>query len=267
MWLNDDALIIKRDLVFDRPFVNNSGILGFHPDPSVMPFLSHLGAFITNPISRFPRKPAKNRACIPFNGGLLLHTGLQNPGISQAIRKFKQAWASSALPIIVHLLVEIPGTLEEMVRKLEGCENIMGIELGLPPDCTPQDLPDFLHAAQGELPVIVCMEPGQVSTYLEALVQTQPAALHLAEPRGTLPGTLGENITGRLYGPALFPQTLYTVMQVVEAGIPLIAGGGVTSQADIKALLDAGVAAVGLGSVLWQIDGESIFRVKTTNIV
>jgi dihydroorotate dehydrogenase len=264
MWLNDDTLIYKRDLVFDRPLVNNSGILGFYPDPSSMPFLNHLGAFITNPISRFSRKPAKNRTCIPFNGGLLLHTGLQNPGISQAIRKFKQAWAGSALPIIVHLLAETPRTLEEMVRKLEGCENIMGIELGLPPDCNPQDLPDFLHAGQGELPVIVCIDPGQVSTHLEALAQLQSAALHLAEPRGTLPGTLGENITGRLYGPALFPQTLYAVMQLVEAGIPLIAGGGVSSQAHAKALLDAGVVAVGLGSVLWQIEGESIFPGERT---
>ena len=89
MWLAEESPIRKQDLVLEKPFVNAAGMLGFAPDAHNMPFLDRLGAFITNPISRTPRKPAGNRACLPFPGGFLLHTGLPNPGINRVIRQYQ----------------------------------------------------------------------------------------------------------------------------------------------------------------------------------
>ncbi|MFW5713111.1 MAG: hypothetical protein ACOCYU_00385 [Brevefilum sp.] len=91
MWLEEDVLIRKRDLTLVKPLVNAPGILGFAPDPHTMPFLEHLGAFITNPISRRPRQPAKNRCCTPFPGGFLLHTGWPNPGFSRTVARHHHA--------------------------------------------------------------------------------------------------------------------------------------------------------------------------------
>ncbi len=162
MWLAEENPIRKQDLVLEKPFVNAAGMLGFAPDSHNMPFIDRLGAFITNPISRTPRQPAGNRACLPFSGGFLLHTGLPNPGISRVIKQNQRRWASASLPIIVHLLVERPDSLAEMVRKLEGLENILAVELGLPPDCTPDQLKDFAAAASGELPGVVCLGQEQI---------------------------------------------------------------------------------------------------------
>ena len=192
MWLNEDAPIHKQNLVLSKPFVNSAGILGFTPDPHAMPYLAHMGAFITHPISRRPRRPAGNRCCLPYPGGFLLHTGLQNPGISRAVKRFSRAWAGAPLPIILHVLAETPGTLAEIVRKVEGLENVRAVELGLPPDLHPKDLPDFLEAASGELPVVVCLTPDQIPVLLDTLVSLQPSALHLIQPRGSLPGTGGD---------------------------------------------------------------------------
>lgn len=261
MWLNEDAPIKKQDLVLSKPFVNNAGILGFTPDPHTMPFLKHMGAFITHPISRRPRKPAGNRCCLSYEGGFLLHTGLPNPGISRTVKRFSRAWAGATLPIILHLLAERPGTLAEMVRKVEGLENVRAVELGLPPDLHPQVLPGFLEAASGELPVIVCLTPDQIPLLLDPLLSLQPSALHLVQPRGSLPGSGAEIVTGRLYGPANFAIMLQAAQVLADAGLPLIADGGVNEPWQSQALLEVGVTAVGLGSVLWGVDPEVVFPI------
>jgi dihydroorotate dehydrogenase (NAD+) catalytic subunit len=253
MWLAEDAPIRKQDLYLEKPFVNAAGMLGFSPDPRSMPFLGRLGAFITNPVSRRPRQVAGARCCLPFPGGFLLHTGLPNPGISAVIRQNHRRWAAAPLPVIVHLLVKEPGSLAEMIRKLEGLENILGVELGLPPDCTPNQLRDFLSAAEGELPAALCLGPEQIPVLLPALKELNPIALHLTQPRGALPGPNGELVSGRLYGPAVFPVMLNVAREVVTTGIPMIVDGGVVEQGQVDSLLEMGILAVGLGSTLWGI--------------
>jgi dihydroorotate dehydrogenase (NAD+) catalytic subunit len=259
MWLDEDALIRKRDLVLDSPFVNAPGFLGFAPDPQSMPFLSQLGAFITNPISQRPRQPAHNRSCIPYPGGFLLHTGWPNPGLRRAIGRYQRAWANAPLPVIVHLLVENPLTLEGMVRQLEALENLLAVELGLPPECNAASLSDFLEAATGELPIIISLSPQQMPAVLETLLARPPAALHLQPLRGSIINAAGDLISGRLYGPAAFPLTLQAVRDLSETSLRVIAGGGVLSQADTTALLSAGAFAVELDAALWGANPSDVF--------
>jgi hypothetical protein len=257
MWLDEEKPILKRDLVLAQPLVNASGSLGFSPDTRI-PALAHLGAFITNPISTRPRKPAVKRAYLPFQGGFLLHSGLPNPGIHQVIRCYQRRWAAADLPIIVHVLVESPSTLVGMVRKLEGLDNILAIELGLPPACDSAALAAIMAAGVGELPLIPCLGPGQVPLLLDTLIDLQPPAVHLVEPRGVLPGVWGEMVSGRLYGPAIFPLMLKAAQELVAAGLCVIANGGIVARWQVDALMDIGVMAVGLGSFLWQVDSTRI---------
>jgi dihydroorotate dehydrogenase len=256
MWLAEDAPIRKQDLVLDKPFVNAAGMLGFAPDQRATPLLDQLGAFITNPISRRPRQVAGARSYLPYPGGFLLHTGLPNPGISTIIRQNKRRWAAAPLPIIVHLLAETPDTLAEMVRKLEGLENVLAIEIGLAPDCTPEQMEALSTAAAGELPVIISLGQEQLPILLPVAGQLNPAALHLTAPRGTLSGADGNLVSGRLYGPAILPLMLNAAREAVKSEIPVIVDGGVYEKSQTDAFLDAGVLAVGLGAVLWGIDQD-----------
>lgn len=266
MWFDEEKNLHKRDLALAQPLVNASGALGFVPDPRGMPALAHLGAFITNPISLSPRKPAANRAYLPFLGGFLLHTGLPNPGIHQSIRLYRRRWATAALPIIVHVLVEAPASLSEMVRKLEGLENVLALELGLPPACAPTALSVIMAAGVGELALIPCLSPEQVPLLLETLKDLQPTMVHLVEPRGALPGPDGEIVSGRLYGPAIFPIMLKAAQALVAAGLQVIANGGVSDRWQVDALMNIGVTAVGLGSVLWGGDLADFFQNEKPNI-
>jgi dihydroorotate dehydrogenase len=254
MWLAEDAPIRKQDLVLEKPFVNAAGMLGFAPDQRATPLLDQLGAFITNPISRRPRQAAGTRSYLPYPGGFLLHSGLPNPGISAVIRQNRRRWAAAPLPIVVHLLTETPDTLAEMVRKLEGLENVLALEIGLAPDCPPEQMDNLFTAAAGELPVIISLGPQQLPVLLPAARQLNPAALHLTGPRGTLPSADGNLVSGRLYGPATLPLMLSAAREAVKSGLPVIVDGGVYEQAQADTFLEAGVWAVGLGAVLWGIN-------------
>ena len=254
MWLSEDAPVRKQDLYLEKPVVNAAGMLGFAPDQRGTTHLEQLGAFITNPISRRPRQVAGARSYLPYPGGFLLHTGLPNPGISAVIRQNRRRWAAAPLPIIVHLIAETPGTLAEMVRKLEGLENVLALEIDLAPDCTPEHLEALFKAAEGELPVVISLGPEPLPILLSVARQLNPAALHLTAPRGTLPGADGDLVSGRFYGPAILPLMLNAARESVKSGLPVIVDGGIYERAQADAFLEAGVLAVGLGAVLWGID-------------
>jgi dihydroorotate dehydrogenase (NAD+) catalytic subunit len=77
------------------------------------------------------------------------------------------------------------------------------------------------------------------------------AALSLAAPRGALTkaATL---VSGRLYGPSLFPQALETVANAAKLGLAVIGSGGVYNNENASAMLAAGAQAVQIDSALWK---------------
>ena len=252
MWLNETPPLQKRDLVLSQPLVNAPGTLGFAPDPHRMPFLPHLGAFFTNPISRRPRQPSGNRVYLPFPGGVLLHTGLPNPGLPAALKKYARRWADSHLPIIVHLMADRPDETLHMVRSLEGQENIAAVELGFAPLLADDILLLTIEMCLGELPLIASLPPEQVLSLGPRAIREGAAAISLAAPRGMLTADDGQLTTGRLSGPALFPQALLTVRDASRAGIPVIGVGGVGSKENADAMLSVGALAVQVDESLWK---------------
>jgi dihydroorotate dehydrogenase len=253
MWLDDRIPITKRDFALAKPLLNSAGMLGFYPDINAVPMIEALGAFITHPISAAQRKPAANRVYVPFAGGFLLHTGLQNPGIKGAINYYQRRWAVSPLPIIVHLMVESPKSLTSMIRALEPLENVLAVELGMAPQASAESLDLALEAATGELPLVLALSPEQMPILKGVLEARLSIVLHLVSPRGLLPGPYGDLVAGRLYGPGIFPFMLEAARELVGDGFRVIADGGVYAAWQARALMDIGVEAVGLGAVLWQV--------------
>jgi dihydroorotate dehydrogenase (NAD+) catalytic subunit len=248
--------MIRQELYLPSPWMNAAGTLGFTLPPR-WPVaeidLKTLGAFVTNPVSLGPRTPAGERALLPYPGGALMHSGLPNPGLSRVLRQYAERWAQSNLPVWVHLIGTNPGEIQQMVQRLEGREGVMAIELGLPPDIQASDALALVDAAYGELPLVAHLPLSAAGeAWVSDLVEHGASAISLGAPRGALPGSAGRLISGRLYGPSLFPLTLSAVQSLRRRGIPVIAGPGVYRQADAQALLDAGALAVQLDTVLWR---------------
>jgi len=242
----------KRDLIFGKPLMNAAGTLGFAPDPHAPVAWDDFGAFITNPISLRPRTAASQPAVIEYPGGFLLHTGLPNPGLDTALKKYARRWNDSPLPILVHLMADRPEATRHMVQTLEGLENVMAVELGFAPLLADDIVSITLEMCIGELPLILCLPWEQVLALGPRLTAEGAAAISTAAPRGalTLPGS--ELIEGRLFGPALFAQSLEIVHSAARLGFPLIAAGGVYSKENAGTLIAAGALAVQTDSALWR---------------
>lgn len=250
---------MKRDIYFSHPLTNAAGTLGFDPLVALRTLKTRqvwdqlsLGAFVTNPISFRPRLPASPPAMREYPGGFLLHTGLPNPGLPAVLKKYARHWASAPLPVIVHLMADRPEETARMVRMLENVENVMAVEFGFAPGLSDDILSYAVEMSQGELPIIVSLPWDQVLRLAPGLLALGAQAVSLAAPRGLLFSDDGKQLTGRLFGPALWPQAMLLVRDAVRAGIPLIGGCGVFAPEQAQAMLNAGAMAVQLDALLWR---------------
>jgi dihydroorotate dehydrogenase (NAD+) catalytic subunit len=257
--------MIRQDLYLPSPWMNAAGMLGFAP-PARWPVNEPMGAFVTNPISLAPRTPAAERGLQSYPGGALLHSGLPNPGLSRVIHRYAVRWEQSSLPVWAHLIGSNPAEIHQMVQRLEGREGIMAIELGLPPEARGNEALAFVEAAFGEIPLVVHLPlTAAGEPWLNDLPGLGASAISLGAPRGALrrqggplqeqTGAQSKNgslLSGRLYGPSLFPLMMAAVQAARRIGIPLIAGAGIYRRQDAQALRDAGAWAVQLDTVLWR---------------
>jgi len=241
-----------EDLFLNSPWLNAAGTLGFSP-PRAWRWPASMGAFITNPISALPRSPASNRAALAYPGGLLLHSGHPNPGLAAVLKLNLDRWRRLDVPVWAHLIGEDPAELARMVRRLEEApDGISVIELGIPPQAQPGEALELARSAAGELPLVVAVPlTAAGEAWLADLKAAGASAVSLTAPRGSLPDREGRRISGRLYGPSLFPLALAALQSAQNCGLPVIASGGVYTLADGECLLQAGALAVQLDTVLW----------------
>lgn len=250
LWPPLPAAMPKRDLIFRKPLMNAAGFLGFAPDTRAPVPWDELGAFVTNPLSMRPRKAASSLALLEYPGGFLMHSGLPNPGLPAALKRYAARWQAAPLPIIVHLMADRPEQSRQMVQALERLENVMAVELGFAPLLAPDIIALAVEMCRAEVPLIVSLPAEQILDLGGRLLSLGAAALSLAAPRGALPKD-GALITGRLFGPALYPGALQAVYSAAKLGFPIIGGGGVSSQAELEAMLAAGALAVQMDAGFW----------------
>jgi dihydroorotate dehydrogenase (NAD+) catalytic subunit len=248
----------KRGLALASPILNAAGALGFAAEYAGLVDFSRLGAFVTNPITLRPRTPARGEHAREYPGGVLIHTGLPNPGLAEALRQHARAWARLPCPVIVHVAGTTPGEVARCAERLEAAENVAGLELGLDDGVSEAEAGQLIAAAQaGSLPVLARLPllealrlgPAAARAGAQALVVGGP-------PRGTLPLEAGGWLTGRLYGPAIFPLALRAAQAVAGAvKLPVIGVGGVHTLEDARALLAAGAVALQVDSAVWRHPG------------
>jgi len=241
-----------QSLDLATPWLNAAGSLGFAPDQRIPIALDSLGAFITNPISVHARRAGRPPRQLSFPGGVLLHTGHPNPGLSAALKRYATAWARAPLPIIVHLLSGRPAEVKKAVLRIEEFDNVTAVEIGVEVDSSAGLVSELIAAARGELPVIVQLPLHRAMELAFAALDAGAAALSLGAPRGALPAPDGRLVSGRLYGPALFPLALETVRELSKMKLPVIAAGGIDTQARGDAMLGAGALAVQMDVGLWK---------------
>jgi dihydroorotate dehydrogenase (NAD+) catalytic subunit len=249
----------KQDLIIDPPLMNSAGTLGWALDPRLPFELAGLGAFVTHPTSYRPRFPARSTQVIEYPGGMLLHTGLPNPGLSTILRENKRSWESSKTPIILHLLAEDHRSILSCLERLDQINSpVQALELACERH-NERSLEQVLDSAiQSQLPILARIGLDTPLEHIQAITNSGANALVLGPPRGTAYGELGDPVQGRLYGPSLFPQALHKLETCSQTlNLPIILGCGLFTIEQVWAAFSLGAAAVQLDTILW-VDPEPI---------
>jgi hypothetical protein len=149
-------------------------------------------------------------------------------------------------------MADRPEETQRMVRMLESQENVMAVELGFAPLLANDIILLTLEMCLGELPLIFSLPVEQVLSLGPRLIQEGAEAISIAAPRGSHGTSQQSVVSGRLYGPSLFPQTLNIVESAARLGLPIIGGGGVWSKENAEAMLSIGALAVQVDAALWD---------------
>jgi dihydroorotate dehydrogenase (NAD+) catalytic subunit len=259
---------LGRGLVLRNPMIAAAGSLGYGVEVVDQVDLARLGAIVTRGTTLKPGNGHAAPRVVEVPAGLLIGTGLQNPGIELVLDRYAPAWAGWPVPVILNIGGTSIGEMAEVARRVDGAPGVAGLELNLScPDGARAGTAFGLEAARAgslvaavrritELPLIAKLTPaapdvGSIARAVEAAgadaiaaVNTMPA-LALAPARDR--PALGAGYGG-LCGPALRPIALRVVSEVAGVvDIPVIGIGGVATIDDVLDLLAVGATAVGVG--------------------
>jgi dihydroorotate dehydrogenase (NAD+) catalytic subunit len=204
-----------------------------------------------------PWSPASGTRVIPLDAGVLVHTGLPNPGLSRTIKEYRHLWEAMPVPNILHLVGTNTEHVQLSVERLDWEESIAAIELGLDDDITPDDAYVLTRAAAdvAEKPILVRLPALTASELAETVADAGADALVIAAPpRGTARDPQsGKLVSGRVYGPMVKPMMLRLVGLLARRiqSVPIIGAGGIHTLQDARDYLDAGAVAVQVDSVIW----------------
>ncbi|MBI5667750.1 MAG: dihydroorotate dehydrogenase [Chloroflexi bacterium] len=246
----------KNSLIVDSPVMPAAGTVGFGDEYKNLVKFEKLGALVTSPVTYQPWQPATGTRVVPLDAGVLVHTGLPNPGLSATLDQYRALWDSLPMPVILHLVGTTVDHVRRAVERLDEEDAVDAIELGLNDDCSWQEAEQVVKAAANhtEKPLLVRLPLNDAYTLARAVDDAGAGAVVIAAPpRGTArdPNT-GRLVSGRVYGPLVKPITLRVVgLLANRLDVPVIGAGGIHSQQDARDYLEAGARAVQVDSVTW----------------
>lgn len=239
-----------EELGIQSPWFNVPGFLGWVP-PARLELNFTPGAFLPMPVSLHPRPPAHRRVALNLPGGAFLRSGLPNPGFSAAVRQYGARWERLSEPLWLSLAAQDAAEMAELSERVDDLGSAVTFSVHLPLELAEAELVEFLRAAQGEHPFWVEVPLDRVNRETVALLRRSTAlGLVIGAPRGLI-YCQDAWVSGRLYGPAFFPQVAALVSQLAEEDLTVIAGCGVFSQESGEQLLALGAAGVQLDCALW----------------
>jgi dihydroorotate dehydrogenase (NAD+) catalytic subunit len=246
----------KQSLHLATEVIGASGVFGYSTEYARLLDLSKLGAFVTNPVTLKPRRAAEGTHVVALDSGVLIHTGLPNPGIHKVHQLHASRWKNMPTPIVVHVIAANPEELAQCVQIIDQHYGVDGIEIGIHDEFVHREVRKFMEAARSNthLPILAQLPlatAGQVA--LAAEDGGADALVVAASPRGTARDPLtGKFVGGRIYGPWLKPQGLRAVGQIAaRAKIPVIGAGGIFNPIDARDYIEAGAKAVQIDAVAW----------------
>lgn len=258
-------MTVLAGLRLASPVVVAAGCGGTGRELAAYGSLEALGAFTTRTITLDSRRGGPVPRLLETPSGLLHATGLPNPGVDGFLATELPWLLQQRARVVVSVAARSLGELAELARRLGTAPGVSAVEVNVsPPDTGPE--PELMSArepfqvgaavaaVERELPrgvpVLVKLRPdaGRVVEAARAAVEAGAQALVVGQ---ALPASMPNGRAAGLSGPAVGPLALRCLVEVLEAvDVPVVAGGGVATVADVRARLALGAVAVQVGAAL-----------------
>ncbi len=264
-----DLSVNLGKLTLANPVIAASGTFGYGLEFEPFVDLNRLGGFCTKGLSLKPRKGNPVPRVIETDSGMLNSIGLENVGFDVFRNEKLPHLQSFQTCLIVNFFGNTVEEYAEMARALAplvrvdalemniSCPNVEkgGVQFSSQPDIVEQVVSAVRKETQQFLIVKLSPNVTEIAPIAQAAESAGADALSVANTYiGTYIDPLNgkpylANVTGGLSGPAIKPLSLNLVTQVAPSvGIPVIGVGGIATAQDAVEYLQAGAAAVQVGT-------------------
>ena len=257
------------DLGYAGPVAVAAGCGGTGRELAAYVDLATLGAFVTRSITVQPRQAPVSLGRTPpvseTPSGLVAGLGCPNPGIDGFLALELPWLIQTGTRVHVSLVGRSLGEYSELARRVGRTPGIAGVEVNLSdPDMTGQGLFDVrepFHAASAVAAVVRDVPRGvpvlaklrcdvlRVIEVARAVLEAGASGVVLGN---ALPAALADGRGAGLSGPAIRPLMLRCLADTSRAlpDAALVACGGLRTPDDARTALDAGAAAVQIGTAV-----------------
>lgn len=214
------------------------------------------GGVVVGPFTRRSRGGSQPPRMVETVGGFVRRVGLQNRGVSAAVRRHGRLWPRMGCPVLAQVADSESSEAAETVGRLSAVVGIEGFEVLCQPEAGEREFVRLLEAIllETDLPVLVKLPLSRAATLAPEAVAAGAAGVVVGSPSpgaGVRPD--GQTVSGEMFGPGAFPIMLAALLEVKALELPgsLIACGGVHTQQQAHDCLQAGANALQLDSLVW----------------
>lgn len=257
------------EIVLSRPVIVASGTFGYGEEYCQLLDYSKIGAIVTKGITLRPREGNPPPRIAETPAGMLNSIGLQNPGVEAFVTEKLPFFRKNKIPCIVNVAGSSVEENVEIVRILDGEQDVAGIELnvscpnvkrggmafGKNADLLREVVSEVRKATSKTLVTKLSPNVTDIAEMAKVAVNAGSDSLSLINTIVGMAIDIEERkpvlggITGGLSGPAIKPIAVRMVWEVCrEVDVPVIGMGGITTASDAVEFFIAGAAAVAVGT-------------------
>lgn len=249
------APVHKQGLPSQNPVWIAGGMIGYGEAVGRGLNVAALGGVVVGPILASSRAGAALPRVAHTIGGMVLETGWQNRGVSNALARYGKLWPSMGCPVVAQLVDADARNMGKLAARLATIPGVAGLEI-LP---LTQDIAVAKRMVRNcveasDLPIWVKLPLSEAVAWASPLVEAGANGLVIGQSlRGSLGAEAGGVVSGATYGPLTFAMILPALRAVAVLDLPiaLIACGGIHSFEQMEQALAAGASAVQIDSAIW----------------
>ena len=140
----------KQGLLLANPVMPAAGSFGYGLEYEGLVEVERLGAIVTTRTTVRPQRGRSQPRLQELEGGLLLNTGGQNPGLGWVLREYAPRWARGRVPVILNVAGRGPMEFAQVARRLGDVQGVWGLELTLPGRVGPSEAREIVAAVRAE---------------------------------------------------------------------------------------------------------------------